>query len=208
MINADMGPLDTRGRAVAHFFFDELEKIAKAGLMGARRAPHALRELGQFEINQARRATDAMPAYKRWFSPTSWKAHRQAKGRAGQFSGELQKNIRDAEAIMANPRAGAADREAAISYLEAAKVENPNISMSGSFAPTPRGGAVAPDFARQQQLSGASREGDFAKVPAASPLAQKAKMVGGGLALGAAGTLAGQQYLQHKANQTGGYGGY
>jgi hypothetical protein len=213
MNNEEMGPMDSRGRALAHYFFSELEKISAAvpaGAFGARRAPHALREMAQFETGQTRRAVEAMPWYKRWFGSTSWDATRQARGRAKGYSTEMNKNVSDAEAIMRDPTKSRADREAAVNYLEAGKAERPNVKMTGGFKETRPGGA-SPGYSRMEELkAGGGREGEFAEKPADSPMVRGAKMIGGGTLLGAGGLYGGQKYLQHKKNQppASSYGAY
>jgi hypothetical protein len=162
MVNADMGPMDVRGRAIAHYFYDELEKISAAMPRAAADITAAMGRSGE----ELRRLDAAAP--KAWYNPKAWVGEAASARRGVKARGKAKHTALKGELSQAKTQAfrdvnssDPATRERALKWLEGAG-DSPSVSFG-----------AAPEQ----------------KSVMSSPLAQKAAIGVGGVGLGTAGLL-------------------
>jgi hypothetical protein len=178
---------DIKGRAIAHYFFDELEKIGKSGhqaRLAAQEAARRAQELGQ-ELG-AFRFVPGTASYRKW-SKARARAGRKARKADVKQLGEQSKAMKT--------RKGGKVRPGDVEKLRTLREQG---------APPTRLHALGRSIRHALHL-------EKAPPPRPSPSPWQNPAVRRGLAMTAlpvagAGTLyAGQQYVKQ---QQGGYGGY
>lgn len=177
-----------RGRAVAHYFFDELEKIAISSKLvrsGAQEAQRRAGELGQ------------QLGWRRFIPFTNaHRAHDAARRRASRLAAAADKRqLAERQAILDRTRKTGKIRQQDIQALQALK---------DGGAPSGRLGALGRQVQRATGTESAPpprpRSGMLS-----DPRARRAAAVVGLPVAGAGALYAGQQYIASKRDPYGGY---